>query len=250
MEAVMRKQLYLSRILPQCGGVLLALLLGACGGGDSATPAAPQAKLMGSVAAVAAVAADYQTVSQQIYLAYFGRPADPSALINLQTQLLAAGAPTTIDGLSAAYDSNAALRAIIDTFGVSEESTTLYAANSDAAFVITVYLHVFGREPLLAGLNYWATALHSGLPRTKTALTITAAALGNSTPQGQLDTKAIANKTLGATLFTAATTQEAYNTAAAAARARDLIAAITASSTEEEIKRIISGDLPVITPGT
>ena len=245
----MRKQLYLSRILPQCGGVLLALLLGACGGGDSATPAAPQAKLMGSVA-VTVVAADYQTVSQQIYLAYFGRPADPSGMVNLESQLLAAGAPTTIEALGTAYDSNPALRAIIDTFGASAESATLYASDNDAEFVIAVYRHVLGREPLLAGLSYWAAALQSGLPRTKTSLTITAAALGNSSPQGQLDAAAIANKTLGATLFTAATTQEAYSTAAAAARARDLMAAITASSTEEEIKRIISGDLPVVTPGT
>lgn len=245
----MRKQLYLSRVLPQCGGVLLALALSACGGGDSATPATPQAKMMGNVTAVAAVAADYQTVSQQIYLAYFGRPADPSGLVNLEAQLLAAGAPTTIDALGAAYDSNLALRAIIDTFGASTESATLYASNNDAEFVIAVYRHVLGRDPLLAGLSYWATALQSGMPRAKTALTITAAALGNSTSQGQLDTAAIANKTLGATLFTAATTQQAYSTASAAARARDLLAAITASSTEEEIKRIISGDLPVVTPG-
>lgn len=235
--------------VPQWGAVLPALLLSACGGGDTSTPPAQAPKLMASVTASTPVSTDYLVVAQQLYLAYFGRPADPEGLASLEAQLLAANAPTTLHQLEQVYDNNPVVRSLIDSFGASAESTTLYGANTDAQFVVAVYNHMLGRDPLLTGLQYWYTALQSGLPRTKAALAIVAAAQLNTSPQGILDAKTIANKTLGASLYTAAVSAADYRGAAAAAKARNLISAITASLTEDDIKRLIDTGGPIVTPG-
>jgi len=45
---------------------------------------------------------DYQATVQALYVAYFGRPADPGGLANFENALLAANAPTDIPVLARA----------------------------------------------------------------------------------------------------------------------------------------------------
>jgi hypothetical protein len=52
---------------------------------------------------VPTTAADYTTLVQQLYLAYFGRPADPLGRQNFAEQLAALNAPTTLNGLNSAW---------------------------------------------------------------------------------------------------------------------------------------------------
>jgi len=93
----------------------VATLLAACGGGPDGTSGYDAS---GKLAPHIKSATDaYSTVTQQLYVAYFGRPADPTGLANFEAALLAAGAPTDIQSLNAAYVNNQTLRALIDSFG-------------------------------------------------------------------------------------------------------------------------------------
>jgi serralysin len=170
--------------------------------------------------------AGYVAMAQKFYVAYFGRPADVDGLGSMVSRLVAAHAPVdTTDSFIAAYDSNATVKAIVDSFGNSAESAALYHGNS-RDFITTIYSHVLGRAPDAEGLNYWAGALDRGLlVRGRAALDILAGAETNSTVQGVLDGALVANRIAVAGNFTNAidsvAEQMAYvgNNAAAAARA-------------------------------
>lgn len=216
-------------ILAWCWSLLLALMLSACGGGDSASSSAPRLLSGGTVKAGAAPA-DYATVVQQLYVAYFGRPADPGGLANFETQLQAAGASSTIQGLDSAYSSNVTLRALVDTFGVSKESQSLYSGDS-TAFVKAIYNNVLGRDPLPGGLDYWVAAIdHGGLQRGNVALSIMSAALTNTSAQGQADAALIGKKITIAADFTAAVPASTYRGQGPASMARTMLGSVKADT--------------------
>ncbi|HEX7641280.1 MAG TPA: hypothetical protein VF472_03615, partial [Burkholderiaceae bacterium] len=80
---------------------LAASILAACGGNNSGSDAAQtgqQAKQLSRQAKSASVS--YQTAVESLYVAYFGRPADPDGLANFAAALQAAGAPTDVAGLA------------------------------------------------------------------------------------------------------------------------------------------------------
>ncbi|MYM35559.1 DUF4214 domain-containing protein [Duganella sp. FT94W] len=182
-------------------------------------------------------AADYTQVAQELYLAYFGRPADRAGLINMTNALNNAGAPTTAQGIADAYlnKSNATVVAILNNFAASDESKALYGAPTDgnAKFIAAVYAQVLNRVPDLEGLDFWTNALDSGvLTRANAATQIIAAALkagGDAT-----DAATVANKVAVATNFTAAinTAEEVigYSGDAAAAQARALLQGVNDST--------------------
>ncbi len=169
--------------------------------------------------------ADYRTIVQKFYVAYFGRPADPGGLANIAAMLDAAKAPTTTQTFVDAYRTNATVRSIIDSFGDSAESHALYAGDT-RAFVTAIYQNVLGRAPGAEGLDYWAQSIDQGvLGRGSAALTIMAGAESNTSSQGQKDAATVAAKVSLATQFTdalatpAAQASYAGNAAAFAARA-------------------------------
>ena len=77
----------------------------------------------------------------QAYLAYFGRPPDPTGL--------------------AAF-TGASQGTVIAAFSASAESQALYASSSVAAQVNAIYLNLFGRVAEPAGAAYWLNELSSG----------------------------------------------------------------------------------------
>ncbi|MFO1157533.1 MAG: DUF4214 domain-containing protein [Reyranellaceae bacterium] len=85
----------------------------------------------------------------QLYVAYFGRAADPVGLDYWVTQLNG--------GLS--------LTAIANSFAVQPEATALYsylaapAVGDPAAFVKAIYNDLFNRDLDAAGLDYWVNQL-------------------------------------------------------------------------------------------
>ncbi|WP_343728807.1 DUF4214 domain-containing protein [Duganella sp.] len=187
-------------------------------------------------------AQDYAAVVQQLYVAYFGRPADYFGLQNFEAQLDAMGAPKTITELNAAVQSgsNPALNALINSFSSSAESTALYGTDNSpigiSKFLVAVFQNVIGRTPDLGpGWDFWYNALATGaLSRANAALAIAEGALSNTSAQGLLDAQAVQNKQKVATAFTAALdTPEkinAYSTAAAVATATGLLKDVTAST--------------------
>ena len=179
--------------------------------------------------------ASYANVVQELYVAYFGRPADPAGLQNFQAALAAANAPTTLAGLSAAYGTNSAITALVNAFGDSGESGRLYgtAVSSNAGqaqqFVTSVFENLFNRAPLQAGLQFWSNALLTGsMTPGEAAMEI---ALGAATA----DAATFNNKIAAAATFTAdliaGNEAPGYSGPVAAADGRAFLAGITGSTT-------------------
>jgi len=181
-------------------------------------------------------AASYSNLVQDLYVAYFGRPADYFGLQNFEAALAAADAPTDASGLSAAYGTNAALKNLVDTFGTSAESAALYGGGSTASFVNAIFENLFNRPAAVAGLSFWVNAIDSGqVSKGDAALAILAGAFANNTVQGQADQSAINNKVAVASNFTAdlGTSSDgivAYHGADAAAAARLLLAGVNSAT--------------------
>jgi hypothetical protein len=211
---------------------LIATLLGAlfgCGG-DTAdqTSAAIRGTRAAAVAPLAsAQASDYRDVVQQIYVAYFGRAADPGGLTYYENLLLSNGAPTTLVDLLAVYNSNATVKAIIDSFSSSAESASLYSGTDDL-FIAQVYTNLFNRTADSAGQAYWAGLVSSGvLTKANAALSIMIGAVGS-------DNTLVQTKTAVASAFTADLNTDArvqaYTGATANAVSHTLLANVTSDT--------------------
>ena len=218
---------------------LTAALLAACGAGDNSADGSvsAQSKLQRTTKTVATAptAASFQDQVQSLYIAYFGRPADPAGLANFEAQLVAAGAPATVYDMAQAYSTNAALKTLIDSFGTSAESQKLYAGANNTAFVTAIFQNVLGRAPAASGLQFWVDGLNGGgVTQGDVALAIMGAAQVNTTPQGVLDGQLIASRITAAEYFTtqveAQLDNSAYTGSIAAADARSMLAQVTATT--------------------
>lgn len=198
-----------------------------------------------------ATAADYVQVAQQIYVAYFGRPADLFGLDNMTKMLAASGAPTDIAGFKAAYGSNATVKSIIDNFGSSAESKALYTG-TDTAFVTAIYQNILNRDPDVPGLAFWVQAIENKtISRAEAATQILAAAVkvGGNAP----DAAIVNNKVAVATNFTKAIDTAAeingYSGDAAAAQARDMLHNVNGSTKPAEYQATVDATLAAISTG-
>lgn len=133
-----------------------------------------------------------------MYIAFFGRPADPAGLATQSQAFRTANAPSTIVELSAAYASSSAVHDLIDSFILNPESFQLYNTSPNLArgFVPTVYDNAFSHAPAAASVTYWNGLLDSGkTTRSNALLAILAGAQGG-------DAALFARKVQVATQFT------------------------------------------------
>ncbi|MFS2161809.1 DUF4214 domain-containing protein [Pseudomonas sp. Pseusp122] len=149
-------------------------------------------------------ASTYLDQVQQLYIAYFGRPADPVGQ-RFWAQVI--------------DDAGGSIASVLAGFSASNESQALYGASSTAQKVAAIYSNVFNRAPEAAGLAYWVSQIDSGqITQAQAAWTIQQAA-------GPGDASTVNNKLIAANVFTANidTTAEIVgysgSTAAAVARA-------------------------------
>lgn len=162
----------------------ISVLLVACGEGTGNQTRNPAfAGTVGSApgqptqSATAALTDYYQAV-QRIYLAYFGRPADPAGQVYFAGLLQGENAPTAIADLNASLGTNPKIKAIVDVFSTSKESQDLYGGDN-SAFIDAVYQSLFSRAPDDAGKAYWVNALNTNaMTRAAAALNIMVAAQG------------------------------------------------------------------------
>ncbi|USX27556.1 M10 family metallopeptidase C-terminal domain-containing protein [Oxalobacteraceae bacterium OTU3CINTB1] len=152
--------------------------------------------------------AQYVALAQKFYVGYFGRPADAGGLANMVAQFAAARVPTTIAEFTSAYQTDNTVKTLVNGFGNSTESATLYHG-TNREFVTAIYQHLLGRAPAAEGLNFWTNALDAdnGLARGLAALSIMSGAERNTTPQGLIDAALIANRVTVAANFTASLDQ-------------------------------------------
>jgi hypothetical protein len=208
-------------------------------------------------------AQDYTAVVQQLYVSYFGRPADFYGLQNFSAQLDAIGAPKTFAAVQAAVGADAggttALSKLVNTFSNSAESIALYGNDNSqigvSKFVAAIYQNVLGREADTAGFNFWVNAIASGtLTKANAAAAITQAATANTTAQGMLDAQTVANKVAVATAFTTAldTPSElnAYAGDAAAASGRGLLTGVNSSTNVTAYQTTINSTITSIVNGS
>src|SRR5579872_3558549 len=143
------------------GGMALA----GCGGAsDSKTsqPGANTAQQIRPVQKTSALNNSYATVVQELYISYFGRPADPTGLANFEAALAGANAPEDAQSLLQAYKTNTTVKQLIDSFGTSKESLSLYGSGTTTAFVTAIFTNVLNRQPIASGLAFWVNAIDSG----------------------------------------------------------------------------------------
>ena len=175
--------------------------------------------------------AQYVALAQKFYVGYFGRPADAGGLANMVAQFAAGKVPTTIAEFTSAYQTNGTVKTLVNSFGNSAESATLYHGTSQE-FVTAIYQHLLGRAPDADGLKFWSSALDAdnGLARGLAALSIMSGAERNTTAQGLIDAGLIANRVTVAANFTASLDQPrevaGYAGDAAAAVARAMLDAV------------------------
>lgn len=182
-------------------GLASLVLLAGCDGG---VPSASRYTLTAAATASVQGTQAYEDSVQRIYLAYFGRPADPAGLTYFESLLQNAGAPVDLPSLSQAYMQPGGVHDIIEVFSASRESQDLYAGDNDA-FIQSVYLNLFNRTPDVAGKSYWIGLLNAGtVSRANAALAILSGAQGSD-----LDT--IATKLAVARQFTTAAADPAHN---------------------------------------
>lgn len=178
--------------------LVLAVAVTSCGGGAGVEVAAPAPRQF--------AAADYAGLVQDLYVAYFGRPADSAGLAFWSGALTAAGAPTDLASLVAAYGTNPGVKTVIDSFGASPESLVLYDTGN-VAIVSGIYLNLFNRNPEEAGFAFWVDALNSKrMTPMQAAITIAAGAVGS-------DSQSVLAKTGASIQFTSSlTTREQAST--------------------------------------
>ena len=121
--------------------------------------------------------------AQKAYVAYYGRPADPSGLSYWATRMDAE------DG---------SLNAIISAFGYSDEFNRRYGGLTYAALMTKNYRQTLGRDPDPAGLAYYVGELQAG---RRTLQSITLDVLNGATTAP--DSTVVANKLDVAAYYTA-----------------------------------------------
>lgn len=188
-------------------------------------------------------AQDYTSVVQQLYVSYFGRPADYYGLQNFAAALDKMGAPKDFAAVQAAVQADkagtTALSQLVNSFNSSAESVALYGNDNSqigiGKFVNAIYQNVLGRDADKSGFDFWVNAINTGeLTKANAAAAITQAALTNTSDQGKLDALTVQNKLAVATAFTTALDTPAEITSfsgdAAAAAARSLLLGVNSST--------------------
>jgi S-layer protein len=146
------------------------------------------------------------TFIQQMYVAYFGRPADPGGL---------------------AFYANFTEASLVQGFSASPESQALYGGSNSLAAIDAVYQNLFNRAAEPAGLVAWNALLVAGkINLANMALSILRGAAND-------DLVAVTNKVAAAAVFTSHldTSDEmaGYAGNAAAATARSFLKAVGSS---------------------
>lgn len=150
---------------------------------------------------------------QALYVAYYGRPADPGGLDYWATQLDANGGD---------------LNAVIDAFGRSQEYVGRFGDMDDAQRIETLYEQLFGRAADSEGRDYYAGVLARGEKSlAEIALTVANAAQGND--HDVFEARVEAADEFTATLSTPEAVA-AYSTASGVAAAQARLTDITAES--------------------
>jgi S-layer protein len=203
-------------------------------------------------------ATDYTALVQQLYVSYFGRPADTYGLQAFSAQLDSLGAPTTIAALDTLVQSQptGALAQLVNSFSASPESVALYGSGNSileiSKFVNAIYNNVLHRDADTGGGTFWINAIMSGnLTKANAAMAITNGALANTSEQGLKDAATVKNTLSVATEFTSSLDSipkiNAYAGNDAAALARGLLLGVSDTTVVADYQVKINDTITTLT---
>ena len=129
------------------------------------------------------MATDYTSQIEQLYVAYFDRPADVAGLAYWNNALNANGGNTAV---------------ISAQFSVQPEYTATFSGLTNDQIVNLIYVNLFHRSAESAGLRYWSDLLTAGRITVSNIVTQVIAGAQNA------DLVSINNKVLAASAYTAA----------------------------------------------
>jgi hypothetical protein len=159
------------------------------------------------------MATTYYNQIQQLYVAYFNRPADPDGLAYWEGVM------------EASKNTDATLKAITAQFSKEKEYTTAFSGMTNAQIIDKIYLNLFGRAADAEGKAYWAGLMDSNKVTIDRAVADIAAAAKNQ------DLVTIQSKVAASVAFTAAIDTPAekagYSNDAAAAIAKVFLSGVT-----------------------
>ncbi len=186
-----------------------------------------------------AIVTTHVAAVQQLYVAYFGRPADVAGL-DYWTNVV-----ETNKGSTTQVSAN---------FALSTEYTAAFAGMSNTQIVDKIYMNLFGRAADTAGRDYWVGLLNAGSIKVNTI--VADVANGAQTT----DKEIVENKVAGATAFTTAldlpAEQAGYTGTAALNLAKAFITSITTDAslttaiTPANLNTTVSGVVAAGTPFT
>ena len=133
----------------------------------------------------AMTAEEVKALAQQLYIAYYGRPADPGGLTFWTNEFMNS---TNLD------------KALSD-FGTSAEYADLSADMTSGELVTSLFQQMFGRDPEKAGLDFYVGRLDGG---EATLASIAKQIADGASDEDAPDATTLANKVAVANAFTAA----------------------------------------------
>jgi len=159
-----------------------------------------------------AIISTHVAAVQQMYVAYFGRPADTAGL-DYWTNVVEANAGATA--------------AVSAAFAASPEYIVTYFGQTNTQIVNNIYQNLFGRDADAAGSAYWANLLTNGTIKVDTIVAEVAKAALTT------DKEAVENKVAASTAFTAQLDTTAENAGYAGNSALTLAKAFVKSVTTD-----------------
>lgn len=155
-----------------------------------------------------------------IYLAFYGRPADPAGLQFWSQHLEQAGGD---------------LNVIVDAFANSEEARVRFGADTNEERITAIYQQLFNRDPDPAGLSYWLDVIGQG----HASIADVAISIQRGVQGADADLSALRQKAADDFTARVAETGSAYEGYAAIEAARVLVRAVTASATDSDIATLV-----------
>ena len=219
-----------------------AALLSGCGG-DTSNSTSPADAPVRTLSPVPVTQADHEATVQRLYLAYFGRAAEPGGLAFYTGVSRRSNLVSDTGALFWRYGVDGDVRTVLDGLAHSPEAFALYSASNETA-VATMYRNLFNREPDSGGLAFWSGMLGSGkFTRGQVPVALLAGAA--------MDDLAIFDrKAQVAAAFTAALDKPErvahYNGAGAVAALRAVLARVTAATSAQEERAMVEEALAAV----
>ncbi|NNG25878.1 hypothetical protein [Telluria aromaticivorans] len=183
---------------------------------------------------------------QQLYLAFFGRPADPAGLAFYVNAMAKSGAPDDLLALADAYGRDSFVRALVNGLSGSPEARALYG-DDPTRLIAALYRHGFNRDAEPEGLAYWLQAIQKErLDPAEAVLSILAGAQGS-------DLATFRRKVDASKIFTSSVDTPAgrslYSGLGSNALVRSMLGTVFSASDDADIKKDVAASIDALGTG-